>query len=249
MNAVSTINDPSRRIANLLGGVISDRYLDTGKQTDVKRIIEAAPGSAVVLEDFLLPGRARCYSDAIKTHPNWQRRYHIRSRERLARVLLDEEKWDATPVSHRFSSADHAYFEHGSDHSSQDLRELLNFAVYGPQLSLWMSLLLCQRLEVNDWEVVRFQRGDYIAAHQDRGDKRICGTVLYLDPSVRDASGGRLGFRHRTHEVRWFTPDFNSLAIFPVSDDHWHEVESWRELTAGRHCLTVSFRPAAATTA
>jgi Rps23 Pro-64 3,4-dihydroxylase Tpa1-like proline 4-hydroxylase len=194
----------------------------------------------LVLTNFLLPEVADKFGEALSRHQHWQRRYHVRQDERYSKMYLQQKDWDASPPEARVAAADYAYWPTGSA-PTVDFRDLIEFCTVGPRLMAWLTIAYGAPLEINDWEVVRLRQGDRIAPHQDRGDSRILGAVLYLDPLVTPTSGGafRLLYSDRRFEVE---PAFNSLVVFPVSVDHWHEVLDWHGERAGRQCLTLSVR-------
>ena len=71
--------------------------------------------------------------------------------------------------------------------------------------------------------------GDFLLPHDDQVEGRIIAYSLHLTPEITDEMGGSLNVFEADTEgksklVDSIIPDYNSLIMFEVSDNSWHEV-------------------------
>lgn len=75
-----------------------------------------------------------------------------------------------------------------------------------------------------------YEKTDYLLCHDDRLEGRKIAFILYLSESFSTADGGALVFltskgKHPAKKVIAYPPLQNSLMMFVVSKESWHEVE------------------------
>lgn len=86
-----------------------------------------------------------------------------------------------------------------------------------------------------------YERTDYLLCHDDQLEGRKIAFILYLSGSFYAADGGALVFlshkgKRPYRKVMAYPPLENSLMIFAVSEESWHEVE---EVLADKQRYTI----------
>jgi hypothetical protein len=179
----------------------------------------------------------------------WTRHVHVRDGYMKTRTV-DLADWAVTPVSEKFSDASHAsatdlHLEALNGAGLNTIAELLKFAVHGSGLRKWLEIIVGRPVVLNTWEMFRYEPNGFLSEHQDTHDTRICSLNFYLDASAHEESGGHLVFRDLdSKQSKAIAPLPNSVSLFPIGPQFSHQVTHWREESAGRETLSLSFRAA-----
>jgi hypothetical protein len=164
-------------------------------------------------------------------------------------VEVDDSKWLETAVERRWYR--HAVVRpieqvlDGSRipvSSRQLLCEFLLFTARGPLFRSWLSMVtgLLYRDQAS-LEFGRYDKGDFIAPHDDYSEGRSISVSFYLDPNWIPQCGGLLGFSSYTRADQMVPPLFNSVSVIPIASTCRHWVQEWRGPLAGRHTVSLGF--------
>tara|TARA_B100001750_G_scaffold83631_1_gene66185 strand:- start:1733 stop:2311 length:579 start_codon:yes stop_codon:yes gene_type:complete len=86
-----------------------------------------------------------------------------------------------------------------------------------------------KKLSKIDMAAYVYGLGDFLLPHDDQVEGRIIAYSLHLTPEITDEMGGALNVFEADTEgksklVDSIIPEYNSLIMFEVSDNSWHEV-------------------------
>ena len=75
-----------------------------------------------------------------------------------------------------------------------------------------------------------YMNGDFLLPHDDELDSRLLAYSLHLTPNMTLSDGGSFDFFSSNTEgeakeiVKQVVPKFNSIVIFKVTPESWHQV-------------------------
>lgn len=194
---------------------ISPKWLQQEKLLK-KRFLAAKPFPHLVLPDSLLPSKA----------------------ESLLRAL-NQEQW-------QLKDADLFRF-----HQTRDLRSSSNSVIQAYYrffssrkfLNYVETITGTKPLRTIDAAGQTYTAGDHLLPHDDRLAGRKIAYVLNLTKGFTAKDGGQLDFffvdpktKHPTSIAKSFTPRFNTLFLFKVSERSFHQV---REVLANKKRISI----------
>lgn len=220
-----------------------------GSVLALTRWFTARPRSIATIADVLPARTAAAIRDALVGHPHWVTSRHLHG-SATGTLEVGSDEWNATPAPARFSAHDiirplNALVQ--GDMPLVQQHALIGFAhaaLLGSELRLLLQSITGMTLDPRaSCELTRYQRTHFIAPHSDHFDQRPLGVVFHFDDCTAD-DGGVLHFQNEEGVVSQHIPRFNSATLIPVDPACNHWVTPWDRATAGRHAISLAYRPA-----
>jgi len=181
-----------------------------------RRFLAAKPFPHLVLHDFLLPQKAEAVLRALKKE-QW--------------TLKDADLFRFKQTHELQSSKNPIMQEYYHLFSSKEFRDFV------------AHVTSTHPLRSIDAAGQTYSNGDHLLPHDDRLEGRKIAYVLNLTKGFTARDGGQLNFfavnpktGHPTAIVKSFTPHFNTLFLFKVSERSFHQV---REVLSNKKRISI----------
>lgn len=232
---------------------IHPRYCQPETLIELRNWFSGRPSGPLSLNDFLQEEKVSDIAGSLSRIRLYEPVYSLYwGKNRTEYRDVTEQEFTAADEAHRFgrhqviTSLPDIFTPEGglSEQEQMSLESFFRFLFVGQGLKSWMAVVTGQLLEEKvSFEVVRYEKGDFLSPHCDTHDNRLLGLNFYLDPHWQESDGGMLGFINHQEQVTYCPPVFNSISLIPIHESYRHWVNPWNNEKTGRFCISMSFRP------